>query len=91
MNWQVQEAKQKFSELVRQAENDGPQMVTRHGEPVVVVISEEEFRKLQGDRPSFKDLLSAPPYLDDFDKLIERDRSPMREIDLYDPEYSGQS
>ena len=37
MSWQLQEAKQKFSELVRRTLEEGPQVVTRHGEEVVVV------------------------------------------------------
>ena len=44
----MQEAKQKFSELLRKAHSDGPQFVTRHGEEVAVVIDIEEFRRLQG-------------------------------------------
>ncbi len=39
MNWQVQEAKQRFSELVRRTLEEGPQVVTRHGEEVVVVVA----------------------------------------------------
>jgi prevent-host-death family protein len=49
-HWQVQEAKQKFSELLRKAQRDGPQFVTRHGEEVAVVIDIEEFRRLHGPR-----------------------------------------
>ena len=39
MRWQLQEAKQRFSELVRQARSNGPQVVTRHGEEVAVIVS----------------------------------------------------
>jgi prevent-host-death family protein len=49
-HWQVQAAKQKFSELLRKAHSDGPQFVTRHGEEVAVVIDIEEFRRLHGPR-----------------------------------------
>ncbi len=35
--WQVQEAKQRFSEVLRAVERDGPQTITRHGEEVAVV------------------------------------------------------
>ncbi|HZV51607.1 MAG TPA: type II toxin-antitoxin system prevent-host-death family antitoxin [Candidatus Dormibacteraeota bacterium] len=31
--WQTREARQRFSELVRRAQEDGPQIVTRHGVP----------------------------------------------------------
>ena len=46
MSWQLQEAKQRFSELVRRAQKEGPQVVTRHGEEVVVVVPAEEFRRM---------------------------------------------
>ncbi len=44
--WQLQEAKNRFSEVVNRALKDGAQTITRHGKPVVVVISQEEFRRL---------------------------------------------
>ena len=37
--WQLQEAKQRFSELIRSVEAEGPQVVTRHGEDVAVVTA----------------------------------------------------
>jgi antitoxin Phd len=46
--WQIQEAKQRFSELVRRAVNEGPQVVTRHGEEVVVVLSVDAYHQLGG-------------------------------------------
>ena len=57
MTWQVQEAKQKFSELLRRAQREGPQIVTRHGEEVAVMVAAKEFRRLAGDRPDFKAFL----------------------------------
>ena len=47
--WPLQDAKARFSELVRKARNDGPQHVTVHGRDEVVVIAAEEFRRLRGD------------------------------------------
>lgn len=44
--WQLQEAKNRFSEVVNRALSDGAQTITRHGKPVVVVLSQEEFQKL---------------------------------------------
>lgn len=82
MSWQLQEAKQKFSELVRRALEDGPQVVTRRGEEVVVVVPAAEFRRLTEDKPDFKEyLMSAPEGLE----LIIPERPPNdypREIDL---------
>ncbi len=45
--WQVQEAKARFSELFRTARREGPQRVTLHGKEVVVVMAEEEYLGLQ--------------------------------------------
>jgi prevent-host-death family protein len=82
VSWQLQEAKQKFSELVRRALEDGPQVVTRHGEEVVVVVPAEEFRRMSEQKPDFKEyLMSAPEGLE----LIIPERPPNdfpREVDL---------
>jgi len=45
----LQDAKARFSELVRRVRSEGPQHVTVHGRDEVVVISAEEFRRLKGD------------------------------------------
>ena len=39
MAWQVQDAKNRFSELIDRARNEGPQVVTRHGRPIVRVVA----------------------------------------------------
>ena len=46
--WLLQDAKARFSELVRKVRTDGPQHVTVHGRDEVVVIAAEEFRRLKG-------------------------------------------
>lgn len=81
MSWQLQEAKQKFSELVRRALEDGPQTVTRRGEEVVVVVPSEEYRRLTGDRPDFKEFLLSGPDLSVLE--LERSVEPPREVDLW--------
>ena len=83
MRWQLQEAKQRFSELVRHARADGPQVVTKHGEEVAVVVSIEEYRRLTDELPSFKDFLLAAPDLDALD--IERPREQARVVELTRP------
>jgi antitoxin Phd len=63
--WQLQEAKQRFSELVRRTLEEGPQVVTRHGEEVVVVVPAGEFRQTGGEKLDFKEyLMSAPEGLE---------------------------
>src|ERR1700716_537821 len=47
--WLLQDAKARFSELVRRVRTEGPQHVTVHGRDEVVVIAAEEFRRLKGD------------------------------------------
>jgi prevent-host-death family protein len=81
MHWQVQEAKQRFSELVRAAETGEPQIVTRHGEDVAVVIDIAEFRRLRRQSPSLMDYLRADASLD-ADLPVERSRDVPRETDL---------
>lgn len=82
MRWQVQEAKQRFSELVRSARTDGPQIVTRHGEAIAVVIDIAEYRRLRGEVVDFKDYLRAGPSFDDLE--IVRSTEPPRTIDWAD-------
>ena len=48
--WLLQDAKSRFSELVRRVKSEGPQLVTVHGREEVVVIAVDEFRRLKGDR-----------------------------------------
>ena len=56
--WQLQEAKQRFSQLVDLAEEEGPQVVTRHGTEVAVVLAATAYRDLVSQaRPSLKDIL----------------------------------
>ncbi|MFF4772720.1 type II toxin-antitoxin system Phd/YefM family antitoxin [Microtetraspora fusca] len=79
-NWQVQEAKQRFSEVLRHAHTEGPQIVTRHGEEIAVVIDIEEYRALKAARLDFKDFLRSGPDLSELD--IRRASEPAPSIDL---------
>jgi prevent-host-death family protein len=81
-NWQMQDAKAKFGELVRRAASEGPQIVTFRGAEAAVVLSIEEFRRLA--RPSFVDHLLGGPKLDDrtIERINDRSRDVGRDIDL---------
>jgi prevent-host-death family protein len=61
--WQTADAKQRFTELVEAANGSGPQVVMRHKEPVAIVLSPDEYRRLvrQGDA-NFADLLAQSPF-----------------------------
>lgn len=78
--WQVQEAKQRFSELLRRVESEGAQYVTRHGRDLAVVVGIDEYRRLTGKGTGFKDHLLAMPKGDDL--VIERSADEGRAVDL---------
>jgi prevent-host-death family protein len=82
VSWQLQEAKQKFSELVRRTLEEGPQVVTKHGEEVVVVVPVEEFRRMSkdGEKMDFKEFLMSAPDLSVLD--LERPKEFPRDVDL---------
>lgn len=61
MNWQIQEAKARFSEMVERTLKEGPQTVTRHGKPVAVLVAADEYRRLRTGGKSFKVLLASAP------------------------------
>ena len=77
--WQLQEAKQRFSELIRSVEADGPQFVTRHGEEVAVVVSIAEYRHLREGGRDFKEFLQSAP---DVNLDISRSNLPARRVEL---------
>jgi len=57
-NWQVQDAKARFSELLDTALSKGPQVVTRRGVEAAVLVPIDEWRRLQkASRPDLKELL----------------------------------
>lgn len=80
MAWQLQAAKQHFSELVERARRDGPQVVTKHGKEAVVVVSVEEYRRLRGGGPSLVEFIRSAP---DFGALeLERAQDRGRDVEL---------
>jgi prevent-host-death family protein len=81
--WRLQDAKAQFSKVVRDAQTRGPQRVTLHGRDAAVVVSAEEFDRMQ--RPvSGRDIvnaLSASPLRDvPFDRLSVKSR--VRDVTL---------
>jgi antitoxin Phd len=79
--WALQDAKNRFSELVDQAVQEGPQIVTRRGKETVVVLSVQEFHKLTRAQESlvafFRDSPLVGAELD-----LTRDTDTGREVDL---------
>ena len=55
--WQVQEAKARFSEIFRLTRERGPQRITRHGKDAVVMLPAEEYERLRSAKPRRKETL----------------------------------
>jgi prevent-host-death family protein len=81
--WLLQDAKARFSELVRRVRSEGPQHVTVHGRDEVVIIAAEEFRRLKGDLTgeALVAALQASPCRE-IDLEPRRARMPVRDINL---------
>lgn len=76
--WQVQEAKNKFSEVIERASQGETQIITRHGEETAVILGIEAYRRLTTPAPRLIDVLrNAPPGFDELE--ITRDQGPMPE------------
>ncbi|CAA9345151.1 MAG: hypothetical protein AVDCRST_MAG93-6849 [uncultured Chloroflexia bacterium] len=79
MEWQLADAKNRFSEVVTRALTEGPQRVRRRGQ-TVVILAEEEYDRLTGEKPNFRDFLLNAPSFEGVD--LERDQSLMRDVEL---------
>ena len=64
-HWQIQDAKQRFSELIRAVTSRGPQVITRHGEDVAVVVDIGEYHRLTRPAVDLTGILLGGPKLDD--------------------------
>jgi antitoxin Phd len=82
--WQVQTAKARFSELLRRARAEGPQIVTKQGNEDVVVLPVEQYRKLTKRARRSTSLVQffALSPLAGIDLNLERDRDHGRDIEL---------
>ena len=80
--WQLQDAKANFSQVVNRALEDGPQRITRHGRGAAVILSERDFERLIArKRGSLSEFLARSPLSEIV--LEDRDHTDTgREIDL---------
>lgn len=80
--WQLQEAKNRLSELIDRVLAEGAQVITRHGTKVAVVLPYETYRKLTAPSQNLAEFFMASP-LRRGGLVVERDkRSDLREVDL---------
>ncbi|MBN1761186.1 MAG: type II toxin-antitoxin system Phd/YefM family antitoxin [Chitinispirillaceae bacterium] len=79
MTWQIQDAKNKLSEVIEHAVNEGPQEITRHGKKTAVLLSMKQYMKLQRRKGSISDFFRNSP-LAGID--LERKKDLSRQVDL---------
>ena len=77
--WQLQEAKNRLSEVVELAVHEGHQTITRHGEPTVVIVAFRDFQRWRRKRNSLVDFLRKSP-LHGVELDLRRDKSPPRKV-----------
>lgn len=75
--WQLQEAKNKFSQVVDEAIRSGPQLVTKRGVETVVLLSYDEYRRLTASQSSLSTFFRESP-LAEVSLDLQRDTSSAR-------------
>jgi len=79
--WQLQDAKNRFSEVVELALKEGAQTVTKHGKPAVVIISASEYQRAIAPGKSLTELLRECP--EDLGEIVRpRDKQTARNHSL---------
>lgn len=79
--WQIQEAKARFSELIQDATQRGYQTITKNGQPIAVMISKEEFDKMNQPALSLLDFFRSAP-CQEIEMHIQRSKDLPRKVDL---------
>jgi antitoxin Phd len=83
--WSMAEAKAKLSEVIDRALSEGPQHVTKHGKPAVVIVREDDWKGVSGKTvsntlfdPAIRGLLTE----EEVEALFSRDDDPGRPVDF---------
>jgi len=79
--WALQDAKNRFSEVVEKTLHNGPQWITRRGQEVVVVVSAPEYRKMKQKGGSLVEFFRASPLFGQ-ELDLKRSRETARKVDL---------
>jgi len=79
--WQLQEAKNRLSQVVDSALHSGPQTITLRGKPAAVVVSFEEYKKLTLPRVGLSQFFRESP-LNNVELDFARSIDPGREVEL---------
>jgi prevent-host-death family protein len=78
-HWQLQDAKNRFSEIVNKALRDGPQVVTRRGKKTVVIMSVEQYQILVRPKVNIVDFFQESPLRGE-DLDLTRNKDSLREV-----------
>lgn len=81
MQWQLQEAKNRLSHLVKRAADEGPQIISVRGKPAAVVLSVEEYQRLTGPKTRLTYFFKDSP-LREIELDLERSEDLPREVEL---------
>lgn len=80
--WKLQDAKNRFSEVVRKATDEGPQVITLRGDDAAVVVAADEYARLTSkSRGTLVDFLRKSP-LGTVALDLTRSRDAGRRVDL---------
>jgi prevent-host-death family protein len=77
-NWQLQEAKSRFSEVIDDALTEGPQVITRRGVETAVILSFSDYRQLVLNRKKLSEFFRESPLVD-LEIDLQRDKSMARD------------
>jgi prevent-host-death family protein len=76
--WQLQDAKNKFSEVIEDALSEGPQVITRRGKETAVILSISDYRRMLLAGKKLSQFFQDSPLVG-LDLDLARDTSPLRD------------
>jgi prevent-host-death family protein len=79
--WQLQQAKNCLSEVVRKARSEGPQVITLHGLAAAVVVSAQDFGRMSGAKGNLVNFFRSSPLVG-VRLTLTRSKDTGRAIDL---------
>lgn len=79
--WALQDAKAKFSEVVKKAQEQGPQYISVRGEPAVVMIAQKDYENLTTTNISVVEFFRKSPLVELEIEMV-RDKTKTRDVDL---------
>jgi len=81
MRWQLQDAKNRFSQLIKEAQASGPQVITLRGEETAVVLSTADYRRLTQQKGSLVSFLQKSSW-SDTELDVERIKDVGRNVEI---------